>query len=48
MEDYDAVPYLLSALPIAGAVMATQAAHELAHRVVAARKKVSVLSLAQG
>ena len=42
------MPYLLSALPIAGAVMATQAAHELAHRVVAARKKVCALSLAQG
>ncbi len=40
VEDFDAVPYLLSALPIAGAVMGTQAAHELAHRIVAARKGV--------
>ena len=40
VEEFDAVPYLLSALPIAGAVMGTQAAHELAHRIVAARKGV--------
>jgi hypothetical protein len=40
VEEFDAVPYLLSALLIAGAVMGTQAAHELAHRIVAARKGV--------
>ena len=40
VEEYDAVPYLLSALPIAAAVMAVQLAHELAHRAVAARRQV--------
>lgn len=40
VEEYDAVPYLLSALPIAAGVLGVQLAHELAHRAVAARKQV--------
>ena len=43
VEEYDAVPYLLSALPIAAGVMGVQLAHELAHRAVAARKQVRAL-----
>lgn len=40
VEDYDPVPYFLSALPITLAVLGTQSAHEVAHRVVASTKKV--------
>ena len=43
VEEYDAVPYLLSAVPIAAGVMGVQLAHELAHRAVAARKQVRAL-----
>lgn len=41
VEDYDPVPYFLSALPITLAVLGTQSVHEVAHRVVASTKKVS-------
>lgn len=40
VEDYDPIPYFLSALPIALAVLGQQTAHEVAHRVVASSKKV--------
>ncbi|KAK9822249.1 hypothetical protein WJX81_006259 [Elliptochloris bilobata] len=42
VEEYDAVPYLLSALPIAAAVMGTQVVHEIAHRAVAARRNIKL------
>ena len=45
VEDYDPVPYFLSALPITLAVLGTQSAHEVAHRVVASTKKVRRLDM---
>lgn len=42
VEDYDPIPYFLSALPITLAVLGAQSAHEVAHRVVASSKKVGV------
>lgn len=42
LEGFDPVPFALSALPITASVMATQLAHELGHRVSAARKKIKL------
>lgn len=40
LEGFDALPFLLSSLPITASVMSTQLAHELGHRVVAFQRKV--------
>lgn len=48
LEGFDPVPFALSALPITASVMATQLAHELGHRVSAARKKVRCYAGGQG
>lgn len=42
IENYDATPYLLSALPISLSVLGIQLAHEIAHKVVASTRNVSV------
>lgn len=42
VEDYDPIPYFLSALPIALAVLGQQTVHEVAHRVVASTKKIKL------
>ena len=42
IENFDAVPYLLSGLPIAGTVLGINLLQEIAHRSVASLKKVWV------
>jgi hypothetical protein len=43
IENFDALPYLESALPIAGAVLGVNVLHDLVQRSVALAKKVQRL-----
>ena len=43
VENYDALPFFLSALPISASVVGIQVAHEVGHRVAAFRKKVRII-----
>lgn len=45
LQNFDFVPYLLSAVPIAGPIMGVQLVHEVGHRVAARLKGVSPCSL---
>lgn len=42
VENYDALPFLLSALPISFSVLGVQFAHELGHKLVAESRKVKL------
>ena len=42
VENYDALPFLLSALPISFSVLGIQFAHELGHKLVAETRKVKL------
>ena len=43
LENWDPIPYLAASLPITVSVFATQLAHEIGHRVMAALRRVRCL-----
>ena len=43
LENWDPIPYLAASLPISISVFATQLAHEVGHRVMAALRRVRCL-----
>lgn len=43
IENYDALPFFLAAMPITLSVLGIQLVHEIAHAAVAATRKVRVL-----
>ena len=45
LQNFDFVPYLLSALPIAGPIMGVQLLHEIGHRVAASMRQVRLCTL---
>lgn len=45
IENFDAVPYIISALPISGSVLGINVLHEVVQRTVAATKQVCLLPI---